>query len=134
LPQTFSRISPRFGTPIRTSVLTGVVVAVLAFFFSLGTLAELVNIGTLFAFVLVSIGVMVLRRKQPDLRRVFHTPAVYVTGTLSVLASVYLMLNLPAATWLRFVIWMALGLVVYFGYGYRASTLHRAEPGRVTTP
>jgi APA family basic amino acid/polyamine antiporter len=123
LPPMFSAISPRFGTPVRTTLVTGAVVALLSTFVPLSELAELVNIGTLFAFILVSIGVLVLRRTRPDLHRAFRCPGVPVVPILSVLASFYLMLNLPTATWLRFVIWMALGLVVYFGYSARRSRL-----------
>src|SRR3954462_848239 len=123
LPPVFARVSPRFGTPIRTSILTGVVVAVISMFVPLTELAELVNIGTLFAFVLVAIGVLVLRRTRPDLQRAFRCPGVPVVPVLAVLAAVYLMLNLPAATWVRFFIWMALGLIVYFAYGARHSRL-----------
>ncbi|MGB9376462.1 MAG: amino acid permease [Mycobacteriales bacterium] len=131
LPPVFSAVSPRFGTPMRTSILTGVVVAALAFYFSLGTLAELVNIGTLFAFVLVAISVMVLRRKQPELDRKFRVPAINVIAPLAVLASIYLMLNLPTATWLRFGIWMVIGFLVYFIYGQRNSRLNENRPGGI---
>jgi basic amino acid/polyamine antiporter, APA family len=123
LPPAFSRVSERFGTPVRTSITTGVVVALISTFVPLSELAELVNIGTLFAFVLVAIGVLVLRRTRPDLERAFRTPGVPFVPILAVLASVYLMLNLPAATWVRFGIWMAVGLVVYFTYGARHSRL-----------
>ncbi len=125
LPAAFSRVSARYGSPYRTTLVTGVVVAALAFFFPLKTLAELVNIGTLFAFVLVAIGVIVLRRTRPDLERPFRTPFVPVLPILSVLASVWLMLNLAATTWLRFVVWMAVGLVVYFTYSFKHSGLAR---------
>ncbi|PZS35659.1 MAG: amino acid permease [Pseudonocardiales bacterium] len=131
LPTVFSAVSPRFGTPIRTSILTGVVVAALAFYFSLGTLADLVNIGTLFAFILVSIAVMVLRRKEPDLERSFRVPAVNIIAPLAVLASFYLMLNLPTKTWLRFAIWMVIGLAIYFLYGQRNSRLNANRPGGI---
>jgi APA family basic amino acid/polyamine antiporter len=123
LPPVFSKVSERFGTPYRTTLLTGVAVALLTALVSLDTLAELVNIGTLFAFVLVSIGVLVLRRRQPELKRAFRTPLVPLVPILSVLASFYLMLNLPGATWVRFFVWMAVGLVVYFAYGARKSRL-----------
>jgi APA family basic amino acid/polyamine antiporter len=123
LPPGFSTVSQRFGTPIRTSITTGVVVALLAMFVPLTELAELVNIGTLFAFVLVAIGVLVLRRTRPDLPRAFRCPGVPVVPILAVLASFYLMLNLPAATWIRFMVWMAIGLVAYFSYGARHSRL-----------
>ena len=123
LPQVFSKVSPRFGTPVRTTVLTGAVVALLSTFVPLSELAELVNIGTLFAFVLVALGVLVLRRTRPDLHRAFRCPGVPVVPILAVLASLYLMLNLPATTWLRFGIWMVIGLVLYFSYGARHSRL-----------
>ncbi|HTN25475.1 MAG TPA: amino acid permease [Solirubrobacteraceae bacterium] len=123
LPPVFSAVSKRFKTPYRTTLLTGVAVAALAFFVDLETLAELVNIGTLFAFVLVAIGIVILRRTQPDLERAYRTPLVPLVPILAVLASLWLMLNLPADTWLRFGIWMAAGLVVYFAYGRRHSRI-----------
>jgi APA family basic amino acid/polyamine antiporter len=96
LPRGFSTVSQRFGTPIRTSITTGVVVALVSTFVPLTELAELVNIGTLFAFILVALGVVVLRRTRPDLPRAFRCPGVPVIPLLAVLASFYLMLNLPA--------------------------------------
>jgi basic amino acid/polyamine antiporter, APA family len=123
LPGWLSSVHPRFGTPWRISLITGLVVAAIATFVPLETLADMVNIGTLFAFVLVSIGVIVLRRTQPDLERAFRTPAVPLVPVLAVAACVFLMLNLGTLTWWRFVVWMALGLVVYFLYGYRHSRL-----------
>ncbi len=123
LPAAFAKVSPKFGTPVRTTVVTGVVVAIIATFVPLTELAELVNIGTLFAFVLVAIGVLVLRRTRPDLERAFRCPGVPVVPVLAVLTAVYLMLNLPAATWVRFLVWMVLGLIVYFAHGARRSRL-----------
>src|SRR5918993_269538 len=127
LPRYFARAHPRFRTPYRITILTGVVVAIMAAFIDLSRLAELVNIGTLFAFVLVSIGVIVLRRTQPNLRRAFRTPLVPVVPILAVLASLYLMVSLPVGTWWRFVIWMVLGIVVYFAYSRSHSRLGRSE-------
>lgn len=118
LPRSMAKVHPRFGTPARLTMLIGVVTMALAGFVSFGELAELVNIGTLFAFVVVSIGVVVLRRTRPDLPRAFKAPLVPVLPALSVLACLYLMLNLPVQTWLRFLIWMVIGVVLYFGYGY----------------
>ena len=115
--------SQRTGTPIRTTVTTGVVVAVISTFVPLSELAELVNIGTLFAFILVAVGVMVLRRTRPDLKRSFRCPGVPVVPILAMLTSFYLMLNLPSATWARFFVWMAIGFVIYFAYGARHSRL-----------
>jgi len=123
LPGSLASVHPRFGTPHRITALTGAVVAVLAALLPISDLAELVNIGTLFAFAIVSIGVVVLRRTRPDLPRAFRVPLVPVIPVLSVLACVYLMLNLTGETWLRFLIWMALGYVVYTAYSYRRSRL-----------
>lgn len=116
LPPELAKVHPNYGTPYRITIGTGVVVAIMAGFIPLEALAELVNIGTLFAFVVVSVGVIILRRTRPDLRRSFRCPGVPVLPILSVLACLYLMLNLPGDTWLRFLAWLALGFVVYFGY------------------
>ena len=131
LPRGLAKVHPRFGTPYVFTALTGVAVAVIGGLVDLATLVNLVSIGTLFAFVLVSIGVVVLRRRRPDLERSFRTPAVYVVSTASVLLCLYLMLNLTGGTWVRFVVWMAIGLVVYFTYGIRHSRLAKAESERV---
>jgi basic amino acid/polyamine antiporter, APA family len=114
------------GTPVRITVIVGAVCAVLAGFIEFGTLEEMVNIGTLFAFVLVSIGVLVLRKTRPDLPRGFRVPWVPLLPILAVLACLWLMLNLSVETWLRFIVWMALGLVVYFAYGKRHSVLGKS--------
>ena len=123
LPRMFSQVHPVFGTPHRSTLLLGLVVAVVSGFTSIPELSELVNIGTLFAFIVVACGVVVLRRTRPDLRRAFRTPLVPVVPLLSVAASLWLMINLPAETWLRFAIWMAAGFVVYFAYGRAHSRL-----------
>jgi APA family basic amino acid/polyamine antiporter len=130
LPPVFADVSERTGTPIRTTVTTGVAVAAMAALLPLTELAHLVNIGTLFAFVVVALGVIILRRTRPDLDRPFKTPFMPVLPILSVLASLYLMLNLTADTWVRFAVWMALGLVVYALYGRRRSRLG-AEGGDI---
>ncbi|MFJ8942202.1 amino acid permease [Streptomyces sp. NPDC102395] len=127
LPRFFSQVHPRFKTPHRPTILLGVLIAVLAGFTPLSELAELVNIGTLFAFVVVAIGVIILRRTRPDLHRAFRTPWVPVIPILSVAASLWLMLNLPAETWLRFAVWMVIGIAVYFLYGRSHSRLGRGE-------
>jgi APA family basic amino acid/polyamine antiporter len=123
LPPVFAKVSPRFGTPVRTTVFTGVAVALISTFVPLTELAELVNIGTLFAFVLVAVGVLVLRRTRPDLERAFRCPGVPAVPVLAILSAIYLMLNLPGATWIRFLVWMVIGFVVYFAYGSRHSRL-----------
>ncbi|MFB7732855.1 amino acid permease [Streptomyces sp. NPDC056112] len=132
LPRFFSHTHPRFRTPYRPTILLGVIIAVVAGFTSLSELAELVNIGTLFAFVVVAISVVILRNTRPDLPRAFRTPWVPVLPILSVCASLWLMVNLPAETWLRFAIWMVIGFVVYFLYGRTHSRLgeRQAREGR----
>jgi basic amino acid/polyamine antiporter, APA family len=123
LPPGLSRVHQTFRTPYRITVLVGILVAALAGFVSLDTLADLTNIGTLFAFMLVSIAVVILRRRRPDLPRTFRVPGMPVTPVLAVLASFYLMLNLVEDTWIRFGVWMAVGFVFYFLYGIRKSRL-----------
>ncbi|PWW21422.1 amino acid/polyamine/organocation transporter (APC superfamily) [Geodermatophilus normandii] len=127
LPPGMAAVHPRYGTPYKITIGTGIFVALLAGFLPLGTLAELVNIGTLFAFVLVSVGVIVLRRTRPDLHRSFRVPLVPLLPIVSALACLYLMLNLPADTWVRFAVWMALGVAIYYLYGRRHSRLAGAE-------
>ncbi|GAA4628920.1 amino acid permease [Actinoallomurus vinaceus] len=121
LPQWLAEVHPRFGTPARMTVIIGAIVAIIAGFVPLSALADLVNIGTLFAFVVVSIGVVILRRTRPDLPRSFRVPWSPVVPILAVLACIYLMLNLPVETWIRFVVWMLIGFVIYFAYGQRHS-------------
>ena len=123
LPSWANRVHPKFRTPHITTILTGVAVSIAAGFTPINILGELVSIGTLLAFVIVSLGVMVLRIKRPDLNRPFKTPAVFVVAPLAALVSLGLMAGLPFDTWLRLIIWMVLGVVVYFLYGYNHSKL-----------
>jgi APA family basic amino acid/polyamine antiporter len=127
LPAAVGAIHPRFGTPWVTTIITTVLVALLAGFVPLATLANLVSIGTLFAFVLVSVAVPILRRTRPELRRPFRVPLSPVIPVLSALACLYLMLNLSLDTWLRFVIWLVIGLVVYAFYGRRHARLAQRD-------
>ena len=126
LPQSIAKVSPRTGTPVRMTLLYAALVLVTATFVKLESLANLVSIGTLFAFVLVSAAVPVLRRTRPDLPRPFRVPLSPVVPVLSALACLYLMLNLEVETWLRFVAWLVIGLLIYAFYGYRHSRV-RAE-------
>ena len=123
LPAFAARIHPRWGTPAGMTVVTGIAVALAAGFTPVAVLGQLVSIGTLFAFVVVAIGVLFLRRRRPDLERPFRTPWVPFLPILSVVVSTLLMLSLPWATWERLLIWMALGLAIYAAYGYRHSKL-----------
>lgn len=123
LPDRLSNLHPRFHTPHVITVITGVFVAVVAGLFSVDEIAELSNTGTLFAFVVVSASVMVLRRTQPDRHRPFRTPVVWIVGPLAVAGCIYLFISLPKLTQGRFAIWTAIGAVVYFIYGYRRSPL-----------
>ncbi|UYG16871.1 amino acid permease [Brachybacterium huguangmaarense] len=127
LPTWLAKTHPRFRTPYRLTIIAGVVIALLSAFMPLSELAHLVNIGTLAAFVLVSIGVIVLRRKRPDLERSFRVPFVPVLPIVAALVCFYLMLNLTLETWIRFVVWLAVGLIVYVVYSRRHSRLGRAE-------
>jgi len=123
LPRWAGRVHPRFKTPYVSTIVTGAVVAVAAGLTSIATLGMLVNIGTLLAFVIVSIGIIVLRKTRPDLPRPFRMPMVPLLPALSAIVALILMLGLPRATWERLFAWMAIGLVVYAVYGYRRSHL-----------
>ncbi|HVL62154.1 MAG TPA: amino acid permease, partial [Microbacterium sp.] len=116
LPVRLAKVHPRFRTPWVISIIVTIIVAVVAGFTPIGLLEEMVNIGTLSAFVLVSIGVIVLRRKRPDLHRSFRVPLNPWLPALSAAICVYLMLNLTVETWLRFLVWLVIGFVIYFAY------------------
>jgi basic amino acid/polyamine antiporter, APA family len=126
LPRRLAKTGAR-GTPVRITVLVAVVVAVTAAVFPINKLEEMVNVGTLFAFVLVSAGVVVLRRTRPDLERGFRAPWVPVLPIASICACVWLMLNLTALTWVRFGVWLVVGTAIYVGYGYRHSVQGRRD-------
>jgi len=123
LPRAFGRVHPRFRTPAFGTVLTGVFVGVMPTFITQDQALELTNIGTLFAFLLVSLGVIALRRHEPDRPRPFRCPGYPVTPLLSAAACVWLIAGLPSTNWWRFAIWLAVGLVIYFRYGAKRSRL-----------
>jgi APA family basic amino acid/polyamine antiporter len=118
-----SKVHPRFGTPHRATILTGVAVAILASLFRIGDAADMTNIGTFFAFVLVCLGVMLLRYTKPDHPRPFRLPFMPFVPLLGMAACLYLMVGLPELTWKRFIVWTIVGLAVYIGYGMRHSKL-----------
>jgi APA family basic amino acid/polyamine antiporter len=119
------------GTPKRATLIVGGLVALAATFFPADKLEEMVNVGTLFAFVLVSAGVLILRRTRPDLPRAFKVPLVPLIPILAILACLWLMLNLTVLTWLRFVVWMVIGVVLYFAYSRRHSLLGKRQSGEL---
>lgn len=123
LPPFIAKVHPKFRTPWVGTIITGMFVATFAAFMDIAEVVELTNIGTLFAFVLVSFGVIVLRYTDPSRSRPFRAPWVPVTPLISIASCLYLMLQLPVKTWIRFVVWLVLGLVVYFSYGARHSRL-----------
>ena len=127
LPLWFSRVHPRYRTPHRITIITGIVAAILAFWLPLVTLGQLVNIGTLAAFVLVSIGVLILRRTRPDLPRAFKVPGYPVVPILAAIVCLFVMGFLTIGTWVRFFIWMAIGIVFYFAYSRSHSRVGRQE-------
>ncbi len=129
LPPWAARIHPRFRTPHITTILTGVFVASWSLIGDAGETYDLTNIGTLFAFVLVCVGVIVLRRTDPGRPRPFRVPFVTVVGVAGAAACTFVMKGLPSQAWVRFGVWLALGLILYFSYGFRHSQLRRAPAG-----
>jgi APA family basic amino acid/polyamine antiporter len=130
LPPWVGKVHPRFRTPYLTQIFVGIFAAFFTGVFPIQLLGELVNIGTLLAFVLVCGGIIILRRTRPDLERPFRTPWVPVVPILGVLSCFGLMLTLPGDTWIRLVVWMLIGLVIYFAYGRRHSTLQTGADAR----
>ena len=127
LPPLFGKIHPKFKTPYITTALTGGVVALVAGLFPIATLTQLTAMGTLLAFVMVSIGILLLRRTSPDIIRPFKTPGMPWVPILGALICLAQMVGLPGTTWLRLVIWLAVGLIIYFGYGRASAARHRAS-------
>jgi APA family basic amino acid/polyamine antiporter len=123
LPPWAAKIHPRYKTPHITTIITGVFVGAFSAFMNIDEAVELTNIGTLFAFVLVAIGIIVLRYREPNRPRPFRVPGSPVTPLLAVVSCIFLMTQLPGVTWVRFFVWLAIGIVLYFCYGYRHSKL-----------
>ena len=129
LPRGFAHVNPKSGTPVFITVTIGTLVAIVASLTPIGKLEEMVNIGTLFAFVLVAVGTWVLRKQQPDLPRSFVVKGLPIVATLAVVACLWLMINLAVETWLRFIGWMVLGVLIYVFYSRRNSVLGKRERG-----
>lgn len=127
LPPFFGRINPKTRTPVWGTVITGAFAAVVGGLFPIGILGELVSMGTLLAFILICISVLWLRVKEPGLKRAFRTPVIWFTAPFGIAGCAWLMYTLPPETWLRLIVWMALGLVVYFAYAYWHSRYHEKK-------
>jgi APA family basic amino acid/polyamine antiporter len=123
--KSFSRTHPKFHTPYITSIVVGIAAAVLAGLFPIGLLGHMVSIGTLLAFIIVSIGIIILRKKEPDLKRAFKTPLVPFVPILSVIICLGIMISLPLDTWIRLIGWMLIGFVIYFAYGKKHSNIRK---------
>jgi APA family basic amino acid/polyamine antiporter len=129
LPPWFSKVHPKFKTPSTGTAVTGISAAIIGGLFPVRILGELVSIGTLMAFVTVCIGVLVLRKTRPDLPRPFRAPAAQVTCIAGALICTAMMVSLGVATWLRLIVWTAVGVVVYLGYGRKHSRVGHAMNG-----
>ncbi len=127
LPRIFGRVHPRFRTPDFSTIVAGFLVGIPAGLLDIGTLADLSNIGTLFAFALVAGGVLILRYKQPDRPRAFRAPGGILAPVVTILACLLLMAGLPITNWIRFFVWLLIGLCFYYGYGRKHSQLSDAN-------
>ncbi len=128
LPKAVSKLHPRYRTPWITTIITGVIVMIAAATIPISIAGELCSIGTLFAFAVVSAGVLYLRITQPEIERPFRAPAIWFTGPMGVITSLVLMLTLAPDTWIRLVVWMIIGLLIYFLYGKDHSVLGTRYP------
>ncbi len=129
LPRSLGKVHPRYGTPARLTIVMGILISILAALVPLSEIIKLVNIGTLFAFVLVNIGVIVLRRTRPDMPRPYRVPLSPWLPLLGIIFAVYLMADLPLTTWIRFLAWLGAGVLIYVFYGYRHSRLRTEGSG-----
>ena len=127
LPPVFSRLHPKFNTPAQSSLLLGAFIALFAGFVPIAVVGEMTSIGTLLAFVMVCLGVLIMRRTNPDAPRPFRTPWVPVVPVLGIVVCLVMMASLPWETWLRLIVWLAIGLTIYYGYGKKHSKLRLAQ-------
>ncbi|GAC1488126.1 MAG: hypothetical protein NVS1B13_16580 [Flavisolibacter sp.] len=134
LPKVFSNVHPKFRTPAKSNLLFMVFVSLFAAFVPARVVGEMTSIGTLFAFILVCIGVMIMRKKMPDLPRAFRTPLVPLIPILGVGTCLFMMVFLPLDTWIRLLVWLTIGLIIYFAYGRKHSILQQGESGMAKGP
>jgi amino acid transporter len=134
LPSMFAKVNVRTMTPVNNTIIVAIVVGILAGFIPLDKLADMVSIGTLTAFIVVSVGVIILRQREPDLPRGFKVPFYPVTPILSILACGYILYSLHWYTWIAFSAWVAVVLVFYFVWGRHHSALNDGGDGVITTP
>jgi APA family basic amino acid/polyamine antiporter len=134
LPPLFGTVNPRTRTPIWGTVIVAAFAALIGGLFPIGVLGELVSMGTLLAFGLICIGVLYLRYAEPGLQRSFKTPVIWLTAPIGTLGCAFLIYKLPPETWTRLWVWMALGLIVYFGYAYWHSRQHQARTAAAAAP
>jgi APA family basic amino acid/polyamine antiporter len=127
MPRGLAQVNPRTGTPVKLTFGMGILIAALAAVVPLSEIVKLVNIGTLFAFLLVNVGVIILRRTHPDMERPFRVPFVPVFPIIGILLILYLVKQLPGETWIRFVVWMLIGFGIYYFYGRHHSRLQIAS-------
>jgi len=127
IPEGLCKVHPKFGTPHIATILVGTMIALISGFTPIGLVAEMCSIGTLFAFIVTSACVLILRKTHPDLKRPFRCPAAWVVAPLAIISSLFIMYYLPGATWIRFVVWSVLGAVIYLAYGARHSKLAAAD-------
>lgn len=127
IPSAICKIHPKYGTPHLVTIASGIIVTVIAGLVPVNILAELVNIGTLLAFLSTALGVLILRKTHPNIERPFRCPAVHIVAPAAILCCAYLMYSLPIETWIRYSVWMALGIIIYLGYSYRHSILAKKE-------
>ena len=134
LPSIFASVHKKFKTPHVASIVTGLLIALVAAFTNIDEVIDLTNIGTLFAFVLVCFGIIILRIKEPSRHRTFKVPFNPLIPLLGVASCVFLMTGLPGITWVRFVVWLIVGLLVYFFYSINHSVIHKTRPAAPSHP
>jgi APA family basic amino acid/polyamine antiporter len=127
IPQSVCKLNPKHATPYRITIIVGIAVALISGFTPIHIVAEMCSVGTLFAFIVSSIGVMIMRHLYPDARRPFRCPAIKVMGILAVISCTYIMYNLSVMTWYRFFGWSLIGIIIYFAYGYRHSRENKTK-------